>query len=394
MAKRIATACSLLLVAASVANAVVIWTGGAGDHKWSSGGNWDSGIAPVSTTDEARINTADYVNVDCDVAVGMIRMCYSSTSDVATLNLTAAAGFTGHTLTVYKATTEVFSVGYLGAATVNQDTGTVHVYNGSSTGEIRVTRSATNPTSVYNLSGGIMIFDVLRKGFTGTASPPGLNDTGGTLIPVTLYRMGTYDGSVHTWTQGASLLAVGGLDTVGVYSDGNASYEQKHVTSGGGTSVIELDLVSDSSYDVGHGSGNADFTKGELRIKAQGTYVPAVSSFFDVWKLDLKAGKAGTGTFDAITDNLPGYFTAEWKDLDSDTKTETLRLTYLPEPATLTLLLMGGSAVLMRRRRTKRFDGNAIAIVTVTADTPGHTRCVLFLPSGQAACRSPRDAPW
>jgi len=345
--KRIAIACSLLLVAGSVANAATIWTGLAGDHKWSTNGNWDTGVAPVNTTDEARINTADYVNVDCDVTVGMLRMCYAATTDVATLNCTAAAGFTGHTLKVTKDTGELISCGYLGAATINQDTGTVIVHrtDANPIGELRITRTQGNPQSYYNLSGGTLKADIVRGGFT--ANNPGFVDTGGLIHVLNIYRIGTYDGTVFTWSQGASTLAPG--SSVGNTDIGQSGYEEKWTTAAG--SHVEIEMSALGTFDTVRTSGNADTTHGTLDVVALGSYVPNVNDTFDVIKATLKTGKSGTGTFDSITDNLAGYFSAAWVDTDADAKNDTLRLTYLPEPATLMLLLMGGSAVLMRRRR-------------------------------------------
>jgi hypothetical protein len=329
---------------ASTAGAVITWVDGAVGN-WSDGSKWVGGIAPINTTDEARINNGT-VYMDCDATVGLLRMCYAATTDVATLNLTTSAGFSGKTLTVTKASNDLFVVGYKGAATVNQDTGTVKVArnDGGLTGALRIKYTSTNPASSYNLSGGVMDTENLR-GSDISATNLGLNDTGGTInLRTSIFRLGTYDGTVMHWTQGGSTLCPGG--SVGNVSVGTAAYETEWTTSL--ASKVRLELASDASYDTIHSSGNANLTLGILDIVA--SYTPLQDSFFDVIKLDLKAGKAGTGTFGSITDNLPGSFTAQWLDLTADGFKETLRVTYVPEPATIALLGLG-SLIAVRRRK-------------------------------------------
>jgi hypothetical protein len=335
------------LMTCSVANALFTWTGAAPDglNLWSDPANWTdssgNGLAPINTTDEARINNGT-VNMDCDASVGLLRMCYAATTDVATLNLTASAGFTGKTLTVTKSSNDLFVVGYKGAATVNQDTGRVNVTNGSGAGAIRIKYTSTNPASFYNLSGGVMDTENLR-GSDVTVTNLGLNDTGGTInLRTSIFRLGTYDGTVMHWTQGGSTLCPGG--SIGNSNIGTASYETEWTTSA--ASKVQLELASDASYDTIHSSGNANLTLGILDIVA--SYTPLQDSFFDIIKLDLKTGKAGTGTFGSITDNLPGYFTAAW--VNGAGTSDVLRVTYVPEPATVALLGLG-SLIAVRRRK-------------------------------------------
>jgi hypothetical protein len=198
---------------------------------------------------------------------------------------------------------------------------------------------------VYNLSGGTMNTGVIRKNHQSTSVGVGLNDTGGTItIRNNMYRTGSWDGTRVTWTQGASTLEVGG--SIGVVNIGVSNYEQRHTTTDG--SIIRIELASDASYDYGRASDNANFTDGTLNIVALGSYVPAYNTTFDIWKTDLKAGKSGTGTFDQITDNLAGYFTAAW--VNGVGASDTLRITYVPEPATICLLGLGLLAI--RRRRS------------------------------------------
>jgi hypothetical protein len=330
------------LMCVSVTNAAILWVDGAVGN-WSDGTNWVGGVAPISTIEEVQINNGT-VNMDCDASVGMLHMADSGTpsTNVATLNMTAAAGFTGKTLTVSKASANLFIVGYAGKGIVNQDTGTVKVFAPTGgLGAINIQYAATTPASFYNLSGGVLDTEVLRGGFTNTNL--GLNDTGGTIIDRTnIYRLGSYVGSVMELTQGGSTLSPGG-SAIGNTNIGASGYETKWITSA--SSKLQVDLAL-ASYDTFHGSGNADLTLGTLDIMAG--YTPAVNSFFDIIKLDLKAGKTGTGTFGSITDNLPGYFTAAW--VNSGTTPDTLRITYIPEPATIALLGLG----LLAMRRNKK----------------------------------------
>jgi len=332
------------LMCSMEANAIV-WVDGAVGN-WSNTANWVGGVLP-GPADEAQINNGT-VYVDQDVTVNLLRMCVAAPADVATLNMTAA-GYdggtsTGKTLTVTGTSANLFVVGYAGAATVNQDTGTVKVDQSSGTlGAINIRYAQANPASFYNLSGGVIDTEVLRGGYTQTNL--GLNDTGGTIIARdSIYRLGTYT-TVMTWTQGGSTLSPGG--SVGTTKVGQSGYETRWTTSA--SSKLLVELVSGASYDTFLGSGNADLTLGTMNIVA--SYTPSVGSFFDIIKLNLKTGKAGIGSFGSITDDLPGYFTTQWLDLDAtpDGKNETLRFTYVPEPATIALLGLGLIAI--RRKK-------------------------------------------
>jgi hypothetical protein len=364
MEKRIAVVCSLLLALGGVASAAVIWTGttyGGDGSTWNDPLNWSDTVdnnvhrVPLSTESADIGNVggvAQTVTINTAAVSNLLRLAPAAADDV-----TLVLNNNAYSLTVIGTAQEVLAVGKVGKGVVNQSAGVVRASStGTNGGEIRVTTSASG--SRYNLSGGSLDTGCIRKNAQADAGN-GLYDTGGTIVVRTiLFRIGPNPATnppplsttVIAWTQGASLLAPGSIGQIGVFNIGSGSYEQAQITTD--SSVIEIDLASDASYDVMRGSGNAYTADGELRIKA--TYTPAINTTFDVWKLDLKTVKTGTGIFDSITDNLPGYFTGAWLDLDAvpDGKTETLRLTYLPEPATLSVLALGLGGLLIRRKRS------------------------------------------
>jgi hypothetical protein len=331
---------------ASNASAVISWLGTNVTGNWSDGTKWSGGIAPISTTDEVQISNGGIVNMDCSATIGLLHIGDTGTTGTGTLNLTAAAGFSGQTLTVNKNSDNLIIVGYANLGTIYQDTGTVKAYrsDGATTGAINIRYNNTT-TSSYYLSGGLIDTYGLRGGFTGAND--GFKDTGGEVdLRWCLWRLGAY-GTVFDWTQGGSKLSPGGGGSIMTAQIGQSGYETRWITTAG--SKVEIELASDSSYDKIRGSGNADLTLGILDIAAG--YTPAPNSFFDVIKLDLKdTTKEGTGTFSSITDNLPGYFTGLWLDLDSSGKKETFRITYVPEPATIALLGLG-SLIAVRKRK-------------------------------------------
>jgi len=335
--------CTFLLTFGSTARAATIsWTANAiGD--WSNTANWVGGVLPA-VGDTARINDGN-ATLDSSQTIACFQMGATTAPAVnAKLNIN------GSNLTVSGTSTELFGLcRFTGSTgTVNHSAGTVTVSQPAGTlGEVRLVTGSgvTAGTANYNLSDtAILDTQILSRGLKSITTA-NFNASGGTLVIRTkINKFGRIaEGAGYGFNQGMCTLEVGAIGTVGAITVGDGSNSMDYAFAGG---TLAIDIASAVSYDTVLQYGDLCNTTGAgLVVNLLGGYVPTVNSFFDVWTFFNKA-KAGSGLFAS----LPSGWTAVWVDTNADLSTDTLRLTYIPEPATIALLGLGLLAI----RRNKK----------------------------------------
>jgi len=346
---------ALLLIGliASVANATWWWDGSA-DNDWSNTNNWSNGaVSPPATAHTAteRMNVpSGTVNVNVGDTVGYLHMGRNDTGGTvgnATVNLNSAS-----TLNVSVATGEIVSVAYSAGTTnaLNVSAGRLNVYRGDGTGEVRLNH-VYNSTCVGNvsLSGGVIDVEYLNKGDkTGGGN---FSATGGTLLvrsTINKFGIASENPSYGFKLGGAEL-------EIASFADRNNAVGNVALGSGQDMDFF-MDSTSKIKFDLGNAAGVAG-TDWDL-LTSRGNYVidgqllvnftvaPTVGDHWDVWT--ILSGKENTFSGSGTFDTLPSNIQASW--VDTGKGTDTLRLTYIPEPATVALFGLGLAAL----RRSKK----------------------------------------
>jgi len=358
--KRIVLLILLVGLMASVASATWYWEGDV-SSSWADVENWNngSGTPTVPHTLTERLNvpgtTGVYpVSVDTSDQIGFLHMGRNDnggTLSNAEVNLDTA----GVTLIVSTGSGELVSVAYSDNLTnnLNVSAGRLDVYRGTGVGELRLNH-VYNATCVgnVNLSGtGIIDVEYLNKG--GRDGGGNFYATGGNLIVrARISKFGLTSAGYSGFNLGGATLEIASWSdrssAVGSIDIGGNEATDFFMDS---TSAVKFDLglsannggVAGTDYDLIVSRGNYAIA-GELMVNFLAA--PTVGDYWDVWT--VMSGHEGAYDGSGAFNSLPSNIQASW--IDTGTGNDTLRLTYVPEPATLILLGLGAIAI----RRNKK----------------------------------------
>jgi hypothetical protein len=363
MMKQIAIMCTLVLALATVANATYTWDQGASGY-WSdawTGGTNDGGSKSVISygTVDANVNTTAPSAV---LLIGGLT-AGGGTLDMARSEITVKSFKSG--------SSEILGLGNGGIGVINLSAGTLQVGNGSADGSVWGTTggqmilygSASNVNyhgRLYLSDDGIVMAEALRRKISSDTDAQFIA-TGGSLYIGTAAAGGIYAFGLQSaglgFDMGSALLNPGGYGSTGTMKDGNSGSKQDLFAKNG---TLQFDITSASAFDAIEAWGKVylndpNGTDGNTTVSINLGYEPNDGQTFNVITTGVGASAGISGAVARIVDASGNDISADWTALvidSSDDLNDVLQLTYIPEPATLALLAMGGSALLIRRKRS------------------------------------------
>jgi hypothetical protein len=256
---------------------------------------------------------------------------------------------------VTTASGELVSVAFADLQTnaLNVSAGRLNVYRGTGVGELRLNHVYTATTNGNVVLSGTGVIDVeyLNKG--DRAAGGNFSATGGTLIARNIInKFGLVSDGYTGFRLGGATLEMASFTT--------RSNEIGSVKLGDGQNMdFLMDSTSKVKFDLGlsQNKGGVAGTNWDL-LTSRGNYTidgellanflvaPTIGDYWDVWT--ILTGYTNTYSGSGLFDTLPSYILAQW--IDTGAGTDTLRLTYLPEPASIALFGLGLLAI----RRNKK----------------------------------------
>jgi len=336
---------------ASVASATVDWTG-ATSSDWAVSANWSAAPTTTERRDIAvgSASTPPVYDpvVSADSTAGVVMMGRTNTSQtIVNTSLTISSG----TLTVTSAGGELFSVAYSDNLNDNLTVngGGLTVYRGDGTGEIRLNHvySATCKGNV-TLKGGTIDVEYLNKG--DKAGGGNFTGQGGTLLVRNqINKFGQKsENSGYGFYLGGATLEMASFST-------RSNVIGKVLLGSGQNMDFYMDSTSKVKFDLGlsQNKGGVAGTNWD-QLQERGLYTiagtllvnflvaPDAGDYWDVWvpQSGQEGATVGSGSFASV----PSSISVSWVGDD------VVRLTYIPEPATVALLGLG----LLALRRNKK----------------------------------------
>ncbi len=357
-------ALGLCLALVTAAQADRIWDL-AGDGNWNVAVNWSGDAVPLN--EKATVGNGFTAEVTTNV-LNVTVVAIDNGSTVHLNNALADLRATGGALDIEIGVTDNqignllldagivhcnddFKIGYYGDGFMTQTGGT------ASSGDDFYIAEKANSTGTFTLIDGIVnVGDDLKVGGYGTAL---LDMRGGQInLPSGYVSMGNHVGSNGTFQiSGGTLLQAGGTGTDRKFSVGDEDTGVFRVI-GDAASINILDYIQTAAFgtlevvlkDGGISTINAETMTlaGALNVTLDAGFTPTAGDY------DLIVAGTGTGTFDAVT--LPP---GNWS-LSYPTGSEIVRLTYIPEPSSIVLAIMGLLGLLAYAARKRSNMGGKV----------------------------------
>ena len=303
----VALTAALLLFAAPIAQADYIWNGDGDGSDWFAGDNWHTGSAPVDIgNDHVRIRLdGANVTVDSDTQEPTMAGLYLADNGDAT---------TGETVTLNIKSSldpQWLAVG------LNGDNGVVN----HTAGDLICDRNHGSAKDAFYLG--------LGTGATGSYTISG----GSLTVQGTMYvDKDSAGGRFTVEGSGATQLLVDTDDNAGTGYEQGANGVWEVLVDDGGITKLEIDE-------------NATFADGAT---IEANFLSGTTPYADTWTImDVGGTLAGDELLDL---SAPAGWSMAWTEEDG-TGNSLLQVTYIPEPATLALLGLGGSLMLFGRRK-------------------------------------------